>query len=171
MAASINIHVTNVTCHIQLIAVIFDPHRLPVLKAPLPGPELPTPVQIERFLPLLHGYDVELVHALYNGFKFGLPIHSQGPRVSLYAKNLASIGMSWEGKFYYDKAMPICCSSSCRTFEILQVWSPGLTVIWYQRSILSDLSKKILYLSSVNKMKRFVSSMMKTPFSRQYYCL
>ena len=28
------------------------------------------------------------------------------------------LGMSWEGKFYYDKAMPIGCSSSCRTFEI-----------------------------------------------------
>ena len=33
---------------------------------------------------------MELVHALYNGFKFGFPIHFQGPRVSLYAKNLAS---------------------------------------------------------------------------------
>ncbi len=220
--------------HIRLIAVIFDPHRLPVLKAPLPGPEIPTPVQIQRLLPLLHGYDVELVHALYNGFKFGFPIHFQGPRVSLYAKNLASayehpqivsakifkelganrlagpfdsppfstfrvsplglipkktpgefrmihhlsfpdgssindsipseftsmnyarvddaialikrlgpgcflakmdiqnafriipirpadydlLGMSWEGTFYYDKAMPMGCSSSCRTFEI-----------------------------------------------------
>ena len=52
----------------------------------LPGPELPTPVQIERLLPLLHGYDVELVHALHNGFKFGFPIHFQGPRVSLYEK-------------------------------------------------------------------------------------
>ena len=177
---------------------------------------------------------MELVHALYNGFKFGFPIHFQGPRVSLNAKNLASayerpqivsakifkeleanrlagpfdsppfstfrvsplglipkktpgefrmihhlsfpdgssindsipfeftsvnyarvddatalvkqlgpgcflaktdiqnafriipirpadydlLGMSWEGKFYYDKAMPIGCSSSCRTFEI-----------------------------------------------------
>ncbi len=90
MAASINIHVTNVTCHIQLIAVIFYPHRPPLLKAPLPGPELPTPVQIERLFPLLHGYDVELVHALDNGLKFGFPIHPQGPRASFHAKNLAS---------------------------------------------------------------------------------
>ena len=90
MAASINIHVTNVTCHIHLLAVIFYPYWLPVLQAPLPGPELPTPVQIEHLLPLLHGYDVELVHALYNGFKFGFLVHFQGQHVSLYAKKLAS---------------------------------------------------------------------------------
>ena len=47
-------------------------------------------MQIEHLLPLLHGYDVDLVHALCNGFKFGFPIHFQGPRISLYAKNLAS---------------------------------------------------------------------------------
>jgi hypothetical protein len=69
MDAPINIPVTNVTCHIQPTAVIFDPFRLPVPKEPPPGPELPTPVQIERLIPLLHGYDAELVHALYNGFK------------------------------------------------------------------------------------------------------
>ncbi len=28
------------------------------------------------------------------------------------------LGISWEGNFYYDKAMPMGCSSSCRTFEI-----------------------------------------------------
>ncbi len=37
----------------------------------------------------MHGYDAELVHALYNGFKFGFPIHFHRPRV-FYAKNLVS---------------------------------------------------------------------------------
>ena len=27
------------------------------------------------------------------------------------------LGMTWQGKFYFDKCMPMGCSSSCRTFE------------------------------------------------------
>ena len=25
----------------------------------------------------------------------------------------------WQGKYYYDKAMPMGCASSCRTFEMI----------------------------------------------------
>ena len=28
------------------------------------------------------------------------------------------LGMSWKGKYYYDRCMPMGCSSSCKTFEI-----------------------------------------------------
>ena len=28
------------------------------------------------------------------------------------------LGIFWQGKYYYDKAMPMGCSSSCRTFEM-----------------------------------------------------
>ena len=28
-------------------------------------------------------------------------------------------GMTWQGKYYYDRAMPMGCASSCRTFEML----------------------------------------------------
>ena len=28
------------------------------------------------------------------------------------------LGIFWQGKFYYDRAMPIGCASSCRTFEM-----------------------------------------------------
>lgn len=29
------------------------------------------------------------------------------------------LGMEWKGQFYYDKCMPMGCSSSCKTFELL----------------------------------------------------
>ena len=29
------------------------------------------------------------------------------------------LGIFWQGKFYYDRAMPMGCASSCRTFETL----------------------------------------------------
>lgn len=28
------------------------------------------------------------------------------------------LGISWQGKYYYDRAMPMGCASSCRTFEM-----------------------------------------------------
>ena len=28
------------------------------------------------------------------------------------------LGMFWQGSFYYDRAMPMGCASSCRTFEM-----------------------------------------------------
>ena len=28
------------------------------------------------------------------------------------------LGMTWQGKYYYDRAMPMGCASSCRTFEM-----------------------------------------------------
>ena len=28
------------------------------------------------------------------------------------------LGIFWQGKFYYDRAMPMGCASSCRTFEM-----------------------------------------------------
>ena len=28
------------------------------------------------------------------------------------------LGMSWRGLYYYDRCMPMGCSSSCKTFEI-----------------------------------------------------
>ena len=44
-----------------------------------------TPVKIDRLLPLLPGYDVELVHALYQGCKFGFFLHFCGPHTSFHA--------------------------------------------------------------------------------------
>ena len=47
-------------------------------------------MRIERLLPLLCGYDAQVVSFLQNGFTFGFPLHFSGPRVSFWAKNLAS---------------------------------------------------------------------------------
>ena len=67
---------------------IFVPPAQPLPQQP--GPALPTPVRIERLLPFLCGYDAQVVSFLKNGFTFGFPLHFSGPRVSFYAKNLAS---------------------------------------------------------------------------------
>ena len=36
------------------------------------------------------------------------------------------LGIFWQGKYYYDRVMPMGCASSCRTFEILALLSNGL---------------------------------------------
>lgn len=41
-------------------------------------------------LPLLCEYDAKLVSLLSNGFKFGFPLHFEGPRKSFQASNLLS---------------------------------------------------------------------------------
>jgi hypothetical protein len=28
------------------------------------------------------------------------------------------LGIFWQGQYYYDRAMPMGCASSCRTFEM-----------------------------------------------------
>ncbi len=30
------------------------------------------------------------------------------------------LGIFWQGKYYYDRVMPMGCASSCRTFEIFK---------------------------------------------------
>ena len=85
-------------------AVIFvPPVQLPIFVPPVPlpifnpsvsnqqpCPELPTPVLIERMLPLLCGYDVHVVSLLHNCFTLGFPLHFSGERISFCSKNLAS---------------------------------------------------------------------------------
>jgi len=39
--------------------------------------------------------------------------------IPINPKDYHLLGMQWDGKFYYDKCMPMGCSSSCRTFETL----------------------------------------------------
>ena len=70
-------------------AVIFvPPVQLPIFVPPVPlpifnpsvsnqqpCPELPTPVLIERMLPLLCGYDVHVVSLLHNGFTLGFLVN------------------------------------------------------------------------------------------------
>ena len=43
-----------------------------------------------------------------NAFRI-IPIHPDDYHV---------LGMFWKGQYYYDKCMPMGCSSSCRTFEL-----------------------------------------------------
>ena len=61
-------------------AVIFvPPVSLPIFNPSVsnqqPCPELPTPVLIERMLPLLCDYDVHVVSLLHNGFILGFPLN------------------------------------------------------------------------------------------------
>ena len=60
-----------------------------------------------------------------------LPMQYAGPSCFLAKTNIKSafriipihpndyplLGMKWRGRFYYDRCMPMGCSSSCKTFE------------------------------------------------------
>ncbi len=54
------------------------------------SPKPPTLVCIERMLPLLRGYDAQVVSFLQNDFTFGFRLQFSGQRVSFFAKNLLS---------------------------------------------------------------------------------
>ena len=58
----------------------------------VPGHALPTPIQVNRLIPLLVNYPDTL--SLCQGFLYGFPIHFEGPRVSSVAPNLLSAQQS-----------------------------------------------------------------------------
>ena len=39
--------------------------------------------------------------------------------IPINPKDYHLLGMKWDSLYYYDRSMPMGCSSSCRTFEIL----------------------------------------------------
>ena len=56
----------------------------------LPNQNLPTPIQVNRLIPLLTKYHQGLTLYLCSGFQHGFPIHSEGPRLASVAPNLLS---------------------------------------------------------------------------------
>ena len=40
--------------------------------------------------------------------------------IPINPKDYHLLGMKWDSLYYYDRSMPLACSSSCRTFEILR---------------------------------------------------
>jgi hypothetical protein len=218
--------VLSVELRTPLKAVIFVPQAEPPLQNQQQVWALPTPIKIDRLLPLLQGYVVKVVLMLFEGFTYGFPLHFEGGHTSFCSKNLISanqkpgvvgaklakeivagrivgpfshppffnfrvsplevvpkkipgefqlihhlsfprgasindgispehttvsysrvddakgcflaktdikstfriipihpadyllLGIMWQGKYYYDRAMPMGCATSCRTFEI-----------------------------------------------------
>ena len=51
---------------------------------------LPTPVNSDRLLFFLSGYDPSIVEVLFTGFTWGFPLHYEGSRSSFHAPNLLS---------------------------------------------------------------------------------
>ena len=99
LAALISMSVPSVALHIQPVSAFFVPQSPKALHALLPtrlpdrlglGPELPTPIRVDRFLPLLSNYAPEAALYLANGFTRGFPLHFDGPRTSSFASNLLS---------------------------------------------------------------------------------
>jgi hypothetical protein len=73
-----------------LKAVIFVPQAEPPLQNQQLVCALPTPIKIDRHLPLLQGYVVKVVLMLFEGFTYGFPIHFEGGHTSFFSKNLIS---------------------------------------------------------------------------------
>ena len=97
LAALISMSVPSVALHIQPVSAFFVPQSPKALHAPLPtrlpdqpglGPKLPTPIRVDRFLPLLSNYAPEAALYLANGFTRGFPLHFDGPRTSSFALHL-----------------------------------------------------------------------------------
>jgi hypothetical protein len=85
-----SISVLSVELRTPLKAVIFVPQAEPPLQNQQQVCALPTPIKIERHLPLLQGYVVKVVLMLFEGFTYGFPIHFEGGHTSFCSKNLIS---------------------------------------------------------------------------------
>ena len=99
LAALISTSFPSVKLIIQPVSAFFVPQSSKALHAPLPtrlpdrpglSPELPTPIWVDRFLPLLYHYAPEAALYLANGFTRGFPHHFDGPRTSSFASNFLS---------------------------------------------------------------------------------
>ena len=91
LAAHTNMSVTSAAVCILPLNVIFVPNT-PVISSAslLPNQNLPTPIQVNKLIPLLTEYHQGLALYLCSGFQHGFPIHSEGPRLASVAPNLLS---------------------------------------------------------------------------------
>ena len=85
-----SIPVLSVELRTLLKAVIFVPQANPLLQGQQLVCALPTPVKINRLLPLLQGYVVKVVLMLFEGFTYGFPLHFEGSHTSFCSTNLIS---------------------------------------------------------------------------------
>ena len=90
LVVTISTSVSNVALHIVPRPVIFVPQGHQLLVQNHFHHELPTPVIINRLLPLLHGYDAHVALTLSNGFSQGFPLYFNGVPLSFCSKNLLS---------------------------------------------------------------------------------
>ena len=50
--------------------------------------------------------------------------------IPIYPDDYHLLGMQWKGSFYYDKCMPMGCSSSCKTFEAFSTAIEWIAHTW-----------------------------------------
>ena len=51
-------------------------------------------------------------------------------------KDCHLLGMEWQGFYYFDKCMPMGCSSSCKTFELVSTALEWVAHKHLKRSVL-----------------------------------
>jgi hypothetical protein len=83
-----SIPVLSVELRTPLKAVIFVPQAKPPLQNQQHVCPLPTPIKIDRLLPLLQGYVVKVVLMLFEGFTYGFPLNFEGGHTSFCSKNM-----------------------------------------------------------------------------------
>ena len=85
-----SIPVLSVELRTPLKAVVFVPQAEPPLENQQRVCALPTPIKIDRLLPLLQGYVVKVVLMLFEGFTYGFPLHFEDGHTSFCSKYLIS---------------------------------------------------------------------------------
>ena len=94
--ALISTNAINVAPFTLCISAIFVPKDFRVQNLPLlpslhmPGLGLPTPIRVNRLVPLLLHYTPSATLYLADGFIHGFPLHFEGPRLAYAAPNLLS---------------------------------------------------------------------------------
>ena len=109
-----SIPVLSVELRTPLKAVIFVPQAEPPLQNQQHVCPLPTPIKIDRLLPLLQGYVVNVVLMLFEGFTYGFPLHFEGGHTSFCSKNFGKFS-SPPHKFSFPSRLPLPHFSSYDT--------------------------------------------------------
>ena len=75
---------------------------------------LPTPVKVDRLWDLLEGYDEGMACYMAK-----TDIKSAFRIVPIHPSDQHLLGFKWQGKYYFDRCLPMGCSASCNIFKKL----------------------------------------------------
>ena len=67
--------------------------------------------------------------------------------IPLHPRDFDLLGLEWEGKFYFDRCLPMGCSSSCNKFETLSTALEWIASTRLQASAVIHILDDFLFLA------------------------
>ena len=74
--------------------------------------------------------------------------------IPIAPRDFPLLGIEWQGKFYFDKCLPIGCSSSCQIFETLSTGLEWIAAHKLHASAVIHILDDFLFTASSNEKRR-----------------